>query len=90
MTGNFNIRDSIWNNLYFFHLIYSDTIFDIADSFDIFLSSSLQQTSMQYLDNNQITNLTIISQISYSLVVMLELNGVLEVQYKEIMIISNE
>ena len=45
---------------------------------------------MQYLDNNQITNLTIISQISYSLVVMLELNGVSEVQYKEIMIISNE
>jgi len=31
-----------------------------------------------------------LSQISYSLVVMLELNGVSEVQYKEIMIIGDE
>jgi len=30
------------------------------------------------------------SQISHSLVVILELNGVLEVQYKEIMIIGDE
>jgi len=34
--------------------------------------------------------LTPISQISYSLVVMLELNSISEVQYKEIMIIGNE
>ena len=59
MTGNFNIRDSIWNNLYFFHPIHRDTIFDITDSFDICLSLSLQQASMQYLDNNQIENSTI-------------------------------
>jgi len=32
----------------------------------------------------------IVSQISYSLVVILELSGVSEVQYKEIMIIGNE
>jgi len=31
-----------------------------------------------------------LSQMSYSMVVMLELNGVLEVQYKEIMIIGDE
>ena len=31
-----------------------------------------------------------LSQMSYSLVVMLELNGVSEVQYKKIMIIGNE
>jgi len=31
-----------------------------------------------------------LSQISYLLVVILELNGVSEVQYKEIMIIGNE
>jgi len=29
-------------------------------------------------------------QISYSLIVMLEINGVLEVQYKEIIIISDK
>jgi len=32
----------------------------------------------------------IILQISYSLVVMLEFNGVLEVQYNEIMIIDDK
>ena len=31
-----------------------------------------------------------LSQIRYSLVVILELNGVSEVQYKEVMIIDNE
>jgi len=31
-----------------------------------------------------------VSQMSYSLVVMLELNGVSEVQYKEIIIVDNE
>jgi len=31
-----------------------------------------------------------LSQISYSLVMILELNGVSEVQYKEIMIIGDE
>ena len=31
-----------------------------------------------------------VSQISYSLVVILELNGVSEVQYKEVMIIDDE
>ena len=34
--------------------------------------------------------LAILLQISYSLVVILELNGVSEVQYKEIMIIDDE
>jgi len=31
-----------------------------------------------------------VSQMSYSLVVILELNGVSEVQYKKVMIIGNE
>jgi len=31
-----------------------------------------------------------VSQINYSLVVILELNGVSEVQYKEVMIIGDE
>ena len=38
MTSDFNVRDIIWNNLYLFQSIHSDTIFDIADSFDICLS----------------------------------------------------
>jgi len=32
----------------------------------------------------------LLSQISYSLVVILELNGVSEVQYKEVIIIDDE
>jgi len=37
---------------------------------------------------NQVSALLRVSQISYSLVVILELSGVLEVQYKEIMMSS--
>ena len=38
ITGNFNIRDSIWNFFYSFHLVYSDNLFDIADLFNLKLS----------------------------------------------------
>ena len=38
----------------------------------------------------QMKSILEVSQMSYSLVVMLELNGVSEVQYKEIMIIGDE
>jgi len=37
-----------------------------------------------------VCKLYILLQISYSLVVMLELNGILEVQYKEIIIIGDK
>ena len=30
MTDNFNIRDSIWDSSYFFHLAHSDILFDIS------------------------------------------------------------
>ena len=40
--------------------------------------------------NTGVKTIVPVSQMSYSLVVMLELNGVSEVQYKEIMIIGNE
>jgi len=44
---------------------------------------------MEYL-NGYSTIIRCVSQIRYLLVVILELNGVLEVQYKEIMIIDDE
>ena len=34
MTGNFNIRDNLWNPLYPHHLPFSDHFFEIADSFN--------------------------------------------------------
>ena len=39
MTGNFNIRDSLWNSLYPHHLTHSDYIFKIADSFNLGIST---------------------------------------------------
>ena len=50
---------------------------------------------MNSLDNRTIMSMNIsyqdsVSQMSYSLVVILELNSVSEVQYKEIMMINNE
>ena len=32
MTGDFNIRDNIWNILFSYYLVYSDTLTDITDS----------------------------------------------------------
>ena len=33
ITGDFNIRNSIWDPNFLFHLCHSDSLFDIADSF---------------------------------------------------------
>ena len=33
MTGDFNIKDNLWDSYYLYHFIYSDLLFDIADSF---------------------------------------------------------
>ena len=33
MTGDFNIRDSIWDPNFLFHLCHSDSLFDIVDYF---------------------------------------------------------
>ena len=38
MTGDFNIRNSIWDPSYPFYSVHSDNLFDIADSFDLKLS----------------------------------------------------
>ena len=38
MTGNFNIRDNLWDSYYLHHSIHSDLLFDIADSFFLGLS----------------------------------------------------
>ena len=43
MTGDFNIRDNIWDSLYFFHLVHSNSLIDIVDLFNLFLSHSIQQ-----------------------------------------------
>ena len=35
MARNFNIRDYDWDPSYSFHSVHSDSLFDIANSFDL-------------------------------------------------------
>ena len=39
MTGDFNIRDSLWDSLYSHHLTHSDYLFEITDSFNLDIST---------------------------------------------------
>jgi len=41
ITGNFNIRDSLWNSNYLHYSIHSELLFDIVDSFFLGLSISI-------------------------------------------------
>ena len=59
MTGNFNIKYSNWDLAYPFHSSYSDHLVEIAESFDLLLSSAVQQISIKYSDNANNSNLVI-------------------------------
>jgi len=41
MTEDFNIRDNNWNSSYPYHLSYADTLYKIANSFNLKLSLSI-------------------------------------------------
>jgi len=56
MIGDFNIKDSVWNSLFSFHLSHSDSSLETVDSFNLCLSSPIQQVSTQYSDNNNNAN----------------------------------
>ena len=51
MASNFNIRDSNWDSLFSFHLIYSNLLTDIADSLDLILSNPTNYIPTKDLDN---------------------------------------
>ena len=59
MTGDFDIRDNIWNSLISFNLIYSNLLVDVADSFDLLLSLSTNQVPTRYSDNVNNANFVI-------------------------------
>jgi len=59
MTGDFNIRDSLWDLNFPFHSVHSDMLFDIADSFSIALSKPTENFPTRFLDNNQNLNLVL-------------------------------
>ena len=50
MTGNFNIRDSLWNPLFPTHSSISDNLIIIADSFNLSLSNPTNLCPTRYSD----------------------------------------
>ena len=59
MTGDFNIRDSLWDHSFPFHCSISDDLIIIADSFDLALSSPTNSGPTRYLDMARESNLVI-------------------------------
>ena len=59
MTGDFNIRDNDWNLSYPYHSVHTDTLQEVADSFDLELSTPINSVSTQYTNNHQDTNLVL-------------------------------
>jgi len=56
MIGNFNIRDSNWNPLYSYHLLYTDTLWEVIDSFGLELSISINLVLICCINNSQSSN----------------------------------
>ena len=59
MTGDFNIRDSLWDLNFPFHSIYSDMLFNIADSFSLALPKPIENFLTRFSDNDQNSNLVL-------------------------------
>jgi len=56
MTDDFNIRDSLWDPTFLHHSSHSDTLFEIADSFQIDLSRPVIFSPTRFADNAQDSN----------------------------------
>ena len=56
MTGDFNIRDRLWDPSFLFHSSISDDLFIIADSFDLTLSNLTNLCSTRYSDTTEESN----------------------------------
>jgi len=71
MTGDFNIRDSLWDPSFHFYSSISDDLIMIADSFDFFLSSPTNLCPTRYSDtageSNSIINLMFLQHRSQEL-----------------------
>jgi len=50
MTGDFNIRDNLWDPHFPFHSSISDDLIMIADSFDLVLSSPINPGPTRFSD----------------------------------------
>jgi len=56
MTGDFNIKDNNWDLSYPHYSIHTDTLKEIANSFNLGLSTSINQVSTKYTDNPNESN----------------------------------
>jgi len=56
MTGDFNIKDNIWDFSYLFCSFQSNSLIDIANLIDLCLSKSTNQVSTKYLYNIEDSN----------------------------------
>ena len=59
MTGDFNIRDSLWDSNFPCHSVHSNILFDIADSFSLAISKPTENFPTRFLDNNHNSNLVL-------------------------------
>jgi len=59
MTGDFNIRDSLWDSNFPFYSIHSDMLFNVTDFFSLALSNLTENFPTRFLDNNQNSNLVL-------------------------------
>ena len=59
MTRDFNIRNRDWNLAYPHHSTHSDIFIEIADSFNLRISSLVYQITTCYADNTNDSNLVI-------------------------------
>jgi len=59
MAGDFNIRDSFWDLNFPYHSSHSDTLFEIADSFQIKLSKPVKFSPTRFADNAWDSNLVL-------------------------------
>ena len=57
LTGDLNIRDSFWDPNFPYHSSHRDTLFDIADSFQLEISKLAKFFLTRYSDNVQDSNL---------------------------------
>jgi len=59
ITGDFNIRDSLWDTNFSFHSVHSDTLFDIADLFYLAISKPSENFPTRFSDNDHNSNLVL-------------------------------